>query len=258
VTESSTGFPTWVGFTTFEGRRYLGNLTGLAVEGNGTFGAAGTATWGTINYTASGTQSVDAVDGQGATRRALRVDERVEYNGTLGGASYFEVNASQTLQAASDKLVFPDIFSSWNTTGHVGVTSLAGTGSRFLDSDGDGTFNPDPRPDLPYDGQFFTGLAPAELIPGDAFTLTNGLGAAARMVASNPRTEVLAAAGFTPEAVEVVDVGGEVAGGGLAGATAATVVANGAHSHLHLHASQTLVSATGHFASVLVLAARGP
>lgn len=257
TSEGPTTLPTSIALDAFHGTRYLGGLNSLYANGTGTFGVPGTANGGTIDYHAVSTGSVSATDGEGVSRAALRIVETRYTNGTVGGANYNETNSSESIEVASDAFVNPQIFVAWNTTGYAGTNSLASTGSFFVDSNADGTFNPDPRPSLPYDGQYFVGLAPSQLETGDAFTLHNALGASLRLVAGVERTDVLIADGFSSVAIQVVPLTGNIVGPGQDGNFEADVVASGPLSGLRLHSHVALASATGAIAVDWTLARRG-
>ncbi len=257
VSTSADGLSTSLTISVFEGSRVRGYLTHLQAVGEGAYTGNGSFTSGTASYAAQGGELVDATDGDGVSRRALVVRENTTFNGTVGGAPYAETNLSERVQAASDALVNPDIFVSWNTTGRLGTTNFSDSGSRFLDAGDDGDFNPDPRPTLPSDGQFFTGLSPANLEEGDAFWVRNPQGATAMLEAKNPRAEVLVGEGFVTAAVDTVTVAGPVTGGGFTGAISIDVVGGGAHNHLRLRSEVTLALSTGTFSSTLALSGKG-
>ena len=258
TSETPSGAPVAIRYTEYRGTRLSGALTSLWTNGTGSFGrSSSNSTYGSVNVTSEGNTSFLATDGQGTSRLALRVVENRTYDGLLLGAPYFENNVSETLYAASDSFMNTALFEAWNSSGYAGATSLASTGSRFIDSDGDGTFNPDPRPVIPYDGQFFVGLAPGELEEGDAFTVHNGLGSTVRLEAAALRTEVLAAAGFTTAPVDVVSVSGNVSGAGLTGQMLIDLVASGPHNMLRLREQLQLFADTGSFSKQLVLSAKG-
>ncbi len=258
LTSTATGgFSTDLNLTEYRGTRYRGNLTFLRADGSGHYWSTASNSNGTVAYAVLGNTSVDALDGEGVSRKALVIVENQTYNGTLSGAPYLETNVSKTYEAVAEALENPELFVSWNTSGMIGSSPLSGSGSRFLDANGDGTFNPDPRPTLPFDGQFFVGLAPADLEVGDAFTVHNGAGGAARLEASNLRTEALVAPGFANAAVQTVTLSGAISGGGFTGSISADIVATGAHNQLRLRYDTTLASATGSLSSHLTLQARG-
>lgn len=256
VSQTSSGFTTNLSISRFEGARLRGNLTFERVEGAGTYLGELPATSGTAAYSLFGNETLTFADGNGFPRRALRLSENRSWNGTFGGASFVETNVSERFVAASDTFVHGDLFVSWNSTGRVGSTNLSDAGSRYLDFDGDGVYNPDPRPAFPSDGQYFAGLAPADLKEGDVFTVRNAQGAAARLTVGAPSIQVLLAQGFTAVAVEVVTVQGAVAGGAVTGSLSAEVVASGPHAGLRLAVREDLFSSTGSFSSRLTLAAR--
>ena len=251
------GFVTDLNLSDYRANRYRGNLTFLRADGLGHYWSTASNSSGTVAYAALGNSSVEVLDGQSVSRKALVIVENLTYAGTLSGAAFLETNVSETYEAVAEALENPELFVSWNTSGTIGSSPLSGSGSRFLDANGDGTFNPDPRPTIPFDGQFFVGLAPADLEVGDAFTVHNGVGATVRLEASNLRTEALVAPGFANAAVPAVTLSGALSGGGFTGSIFADIVATGPHNQLRLRFDTTLTSATGSFSSRLTLSARG-
>ncbi len=258
VSSSDSGFGTTIHLTRFEGARFRGNLTKERAEGTGNYSGAAPGSQGSATYLLQGNQTVAAVDGNGAARSALRALGNLTLNGTLGGASYFETNLTERLIATDEHLLHEEFFVAWNTTGHLGATDISGPGSHFLDSDGNGVANPDARPTVASEAQYFFGLAPARLEEGDAFTVTNTQGASAHLTVGAASTQVLTASGFAAVAIEVVSVGGTVAGGGFAGALHADVVRDGPHSGLHLSEHVNLANSVSTFRADLALESKGP
>lgn len=258
VSASEAGFSTTVHLTRFEGARFRGNLTREFAEGVGNYSGSTPGTAGIARYSLAGNQTVQAVDGNGAPRSALRAFGNLTLDGTLGGASYAETNLTERLIAADERLLNEEFFVAWNASGHIGATSLAGFGSRFLDSDSNGVANPDPRPLLAFESQYFFGLAPARLEEGDAFSVTSNKGASAHLTVRAAATEVLTASGFTPVAIEVVELDGTVGGAGFAGSLNAAVVRDGPHAGLRTREHIELTNAVSTFSADLTLVAKGP
>jgi hypothetical protein len=257
VSLTSSGFETNITLANFDGRRYLGNLTFERAAGEGTYTGTAPGTNGSATYSLFGNSTLPVTDGNAVDRRALRLTETTSFVGRLSGANYTDTNSSERLEEVSDQFVHTGIFAAWNSTGRVGTTNISDSGSRYLDSDGDGRFNPDPRPRFPFDGQYFNGLAPSELAAGDAFTVRDSLGASVRFVVGELRTDALAVGGFPVQPVQVAPLLGAVSGGGLNGTYQADVVAVGPHSHLRLVERIDLSSLAGFFTSHLVLSGRG-
>lgn len=255
---SEAGFSTTIHLTRFEGARSQGNLTREYAEGTGNYSGAAPGSAGSAAYSLSGNQTVAALDGNGAPRSALRAFGNLTLNGTLGGASYFEANLTERLIATDERLLHEEFFVAWNTTGHVGATDITGPGSHFLDWDVNGLANPDARPLLASEAQYFAGLAPASLEEGDAFTVVNPYGAAAHLKVGPPSTHVLTASGFTAVAIEVVSVEGTVEGGQFSGALRAAVVQAGPHTGLRLSEHIDLANSLSTFRADLVLESKGP
>jgi hypothetical protein len=253
VSLTSSGFETNLSLGNFDGARYLGNLTYERAAGAGTFTGTGPGTNGTASYSLFGNTTLPVIDGNAVNRTALRLTETTSFTGTIGGANYSETNTTDRLEEVSDQYLHTEIFAAWNSTGRVATTNISGSGSRYLDSDGDGHFNPDARPQFPFDGQYFNGLAPSELSTGDAFTVRDSLGAFVRFVVGDLRTDSLIGSGFAVQPVQVAALLGTVNGGGLNGTYQADLVVSGSHSHLRMAELIDLASATGSFSSHLVL-----
>jgi hypothetical protein len=257
---SPTGFTTVVNLTRFDGARVSGNLTFERARGAGYYVGDQPDSTGTTNYTLEASHLLTAANGNGLDTESLRVFENLTLNGTFGGALFVLDNRTQRLSATSDGWSHPDFFASWNTSGRLGATNLTDNGSRFLDSDGDGSYNPDPRPRFASDGQNFAGLAPAELLEGDAFEVKNSGGAFARLVVGPPRNEVLDAAGFPLEGVEVVTVHAVVeaplAPWELPGSLSYEVVSRGLHAGLRVASTEHLSYKGQTFDKTLTLIAK--
>ena len=256
--ESDAGFSTTIHLTRFEGARFRGNLSRESAEGAGNFSGSAPGTQGSALYALQGNATLMAVDGRGAARSALRAFGTLTLNGTLGGASYAETNLTERLIASDERLLNEEFFVAWNTSGHIGATNLSGFGSRFVDSDGNGVANPDARPLLASEAQYFVGLAPARLEEGDAFTVANAHGAFAHLTVGRATTEVLVASGFAAVAIEVVEVNGTVGGAGFSGALSAAVVRDGPHAGLRVREHIDLGNAVSTFSADLTLVSKGP
>lgn len=226
-------FEVMVNLSRFSGTRMFGNLTGASAQGVGTFLGDIPGTGGAANYSLSGADAFEAPNGNGAAIRVLRIREVLTLNGTYGGAPFVQTNETERLVAVSEDYNHNDVKVAWNTTGALGGSNLTDSGVRFFDANGDGVFNPDPRPADVTDFKNLFGLMPAWLEQNDTFRVRASNGAFADMVAGPPESITLRAEGFAPEAVSVAEVRGNGVGG-LTGQLRESIVASGAHAGLRL------------------------
>jgi hypothetical protein len=195
-------------------------------------------------YNASSGGTQDATGGDGETVRAVRIYQNVTYNGTLGGVPFTSVNVSERLVAAHDRYFPADFWVAWNDTTTLNTTVIQTSGANYLDSDGDGDFNPDLRPTFPSDGRVFAGLVPNTLAIGDRATVTNTLGHSVVLEVTSLTTDILAADGYTAQAVTAANLAGTYGNLGTPGAPAGSltysVVAEGPHALLWMSSGEHL------------------
>ncbi|HEX9709461.1 MAG TPA: PKD domain-containing protein [Candidatus Thermoplasmatota archaeon] len=254
------GFRTLVHLSDYAATVVDGNLTSLRADGTGGYEGGLPNTAGLVNYTASSSGSSTATTGDGETLLALLIDENVTYAGTLGGAAYSSVNLSQRLTAAHDRYFPADFWVAWNDTTQINSTTVVTSGSRYLDSDGDGDLNPDLRPAFPSDGRVFAGLVPGSLALGDRVAVTNMRGDRAVLAVTATSPTIIVASGFQAQAVTAAQLTGSFgdpgAPGSSSGALSYSIVAEGPQALLWLSGGEHLALGGRTFDRALTLLGR--